>query len=492
MKDIKDFQERYNRWKNGERYWDIRGIDLPKYDTGKKNTNNQEYIFQRPDGTYYSSSTNDGAFTEDVTPVLKRDLSNAATWDFVGSDTNKKYTTQYTDDQLKQMAQDQFQNSEMIPWVDRAGNKHRDINVKGAVPVTVPGEVADFAFQTLFNPYQKYRLPNDGDGLINFLSVAPSVKGIPSVAYNFIDKIPTFGKELMTYKSNTLNRLIGLGNSGYSDLLKSGIVRGNMHPNGIFTTKQLHKYMIALDGKLSENDLRALSSQFFENEQQFNRINNALKQLYKPVSGQSKLLQKNVSLGTWNDYINRMRNTNYMQFYNVFSQNASKNKWLKNWMNYAQREVDPKTTSILDVEWPNLPTFATEKQEVLDLLKQNVRRGSYVGDYGLQIKNADKYAVPFTDGGHFAIHPTSRYPIELNNPDLSVYAMKRGILSGEPYMVKLSKRQLQSDLKRIKAGLNPKNHVNKWSLYLGPIQNQNVPFIPTSQMINSLRNEKEK
>lgn len=51
MKDIKDFQERYNRWKNGERYWDIRGIDLPKYDTGKKNTNNQAYVFQRPDGT---------------------------------------------------------------------------------------------------------------------------------------------------------------------------------------------------------------------------------------------------------------------------------------------------------------------------------------------------------------------------------------------------------------------------------------------------------
>jgi hypothetical protein len=52
-------------------------------------------------------------------------------------------------------------------------------------------------------------------------------------------------------------------------------------------------------------------------------------------------------------------------------------------MEYASRNVDPKTTSILDIEWPNLPTFATEKQEVLDLLKQNVRKGSYVGDYGV-------------------------------------------------------------------------------------------------------------
>lgn len=38
MKDTKDFQERYNRWKNGERYWDIRGVELPKYDTGKTST----------------------------------------------------------------------------------------------------------------------------------------------------------------------------------------------------------------------------------------------------------------------------------------------------------------------------------------------------------------------------------------------------------------------------------------------------------------------
>lgn len=134
MKDTKDFQERYNRWKNGERYWDIRGVELPKYDTAEKDTNNQEYIFQRPDGTYYSSPTNDGAFIEDVSPVLKRNLFDASTWDFVGSNTGRRYNTQYTDEQLKQIAQEQFQNSEMIPWIDRAGNKHRDVNVKGLSP----------------------------------------------------------------------------------------------------------------------------------------------------------------------------------------------------------------------------------------------------------------------------------------------------------------------------------------------------------------------
>ena len=134
MKDTKDFQERYNRWKNGERYWEIRGVELPKYDTAEKDTNNTAYVYQRSDGTYYSTPTNDGAFIEDITPVLKRNLSDESTWDFVGSNTGRRYNTQYTDEQLKQIAQEQFQNSEMIPWIDRAGNKHRDINIKGLSP----------------------------------------------------------------------------------------------------------------------------------------------------------------------------------------------------------------------------------------------------------------------------------------------------------------------------------------------------------------------
>ena len=134
MKDVKDFQERYNRWKNGERYWEIRGVELPKYDTAEKDTNNTAYVYQRSDGTYYSTPTKDGAFIEDITPVLKRNLSDESTWDFVGSNTGRRYNTQYTDEQLYQIAQEQFQNSEMIPWIDRAGNKHRDVNVKGLSP----------------------------------------------------------------------------------------------------------------------------------------------------------------------------------------------------------------------------------------------------------------------------------------------------------------------------------------------------------------------
>ncbi len=52
MKDTKDFQERYNRWKNGERYWDIRCVELPKYDTGKYVT------VEKDDGSIYNVNPN--------------------------------------------------------------------------------------------------------------------------------------------------------------------------------------------------------------------------------------------------------------------------------------------------------------------------------------------------------------------------------------------------------------------------------------------------
>lgn len=130
MRNIKDFQERYNKWKKGERYWDIRGVDLPRYDEADKNTNQTSQIYQNEDGSYYAAPT-PSSYTEDVTPLIQRNLSDPSTWDFVGSNSGKHYTTQYTDDQLRMIAQNSMPNAEMIPWVDRAGNKHRSMRIMG-------------------------------------------------------------------------------------------------------------------------------------------------------------------------------------------------------------------------------------------------------------------------------------------------------------------------------------------------------------------------
>lgn len=281
---------------------------------------------------------------------------------------------------------------------------------------------------------------------------SPVLKGVGKIAkstYNIVDKLPTGFRPTMQYAPNTLYRLIGVGDKGYKDLLQSGIVRGNMHPRGIFTSKELHKYMSDLSSKLSESDLRALSSDSYVDEAQFSRINEALKSLQPSSNTKStgiQLLRKSPSLGTWEEYLKSQKSSPSLQFANVLLSNGRKNPWLQNWINYA---TGGKNKAISEVEWPNLPTFATEQSEVLNLLKQDVRKGSYVGDYGVTISNADEYATPFTDGGHFVQHPTTKVPVTLDNPDLAVYKLKRGLLSRKPYMVKVSKKQIEKDLAKV-------------------------------------------
>ena len=281
---------------------------------------------------------------------------------------------------------------------------------------------------------------------------SPVLKGIGKTlkaTYNVVDKLPTGFRPTMQYVPNTLYRLIGVGDKGYKDLLQSGIVRGNMHPRGMFTTEELHEHMRQLSDKLSESDLRALSSDNYANEAQFNRINEALKQLYSSAPDTRKGIQssgKIPSIGTWEGYLKSQKSSPTIQFASVLLSNKRRNPWLQNWINYATGGINK---AISEVEWPNLPTFATEQSEVLNLLKQDVRKGSYVGDYGVTISNADEYATPFTDGGHFIQHPTTKVPVTLDNPDLAVYKLKRGLLSRKPYMVKVSKKQIEKDLAKV-------------------------------------------
>lgn len=281
---------------------------------------------------------------------------------------------------------------------------------------------------------------------------SPMLKGIGKTVkstYNIVDKLPTGFRPTMQYAPNTLYRLIGVGDKGYKDLLQSGIVRGNMHPRGIFTSKELHRYMRNLSNKLNESDLRAFSSDNYANETQFNRINEALKQLSSSVPDTKKGIQlhkKTSSIGTWEEYLKSQKSFPTIEFANVLFSNRRRNPWLQNWIDYATGGVN---RAIAEVEWSNLPTFATEQSEVLNLLKQDVRKGSYVGDYGITISNANKYATPFTDGGHLTQHPTTKVPVTLDNPDLAVYKLKRGLLSRKPYMVKVSKKQIKKDLAKL-------------------------------------------
>lgn len=87
MKNIKEFQERYQRWKDGERYWDIRGIDLPKYDNANKqiqvpyNLDNQVYDAEQLPEVVISTPNKFG-----VTPTDLPDIYKTTNGDFVHVD----------------------------------------------------------------------------------------------------------------------------------------------------------------------------------------------------------------------------------------------------------------------------------------------------------------------------------------------------------------------------------------------------------------------
>lgn len=55
--NTQDFNNRFQRWKNGERYWDIRGIDLPRYDNADKLTDPQIQIPYNTDNLVYNAGT---------------------------------------------------------------------------------------------------------------------------------------------------------------------------------------------------------------------------------------------------------------------------------------------------------------------------------------------------------------------------------------------------------------------------------------------------
>lgn len=86
-----DFNSRFQRWKNGERYWDIRGIDLPRYDSADKLTDAQVQIPYNTDNLVYNAGTLPGAeiVAENklgITPTDLPDIYRTTNGDFVHVD----------------------------------------------------------------------------------------------------------------------------------------------------------------------------------------------------------------------------------------------------------------------------------------------------------------------------------------------------------------------------------------------------------------------
>lgn len=91
MKETSKFRERYNRWKNGENYWEIRADqDLPKFQSGK---DNQSYFDWKTKASAHKGIKIDEDDTYDYAGWYNEDPNRA--YDFLNDAPNAHFTDKY-------------------------------------------------------------------------------------------------------------------------------------------------------------------------------------------------------------------------------------------------------------------------------------------------------------------------------------------------------------------------------------------------------------
>ena len=259
--------------------------------------------------------------------------------------------------------------------------------------------------------------------LINMLG-----DGASSYIINGIRTNITNSPKYLKYTPNTLNRKIGVGTIGYEDLLKSNIVRGK-EGAPIASAATMRKMQRAFERSgVSKATREKLNSQQVDKEA-FNEIKKKMSKnsRYNPFEEvetfEEYLKDKEIRDLVFKDNI-RLQNKRIIDGYD----------WLPNW-----GDNSPATFAYPD-EFFN-PKF------------------KFSGDYAVQIRNASKYAKEATKLGHFSEHPTTEYPIELDNPDLSIYVKEKSLnpFRRKTRYVEIPKYKVYEDQLRIKNGETIKN-----------------------------------
>ena len=112
---------------------------------------------------------------------------------------------------------------------------------------------------------------------------------------------------------------------------------------------------------------------------------------------------------------------------------------------YSENPNNPQWSHSWDGH--NMATFA----EPGETLSNNA--GIFPGDFGVQITNSPLYRQRATEFGHFSQHPTTRYPMPIENPDVNFFVRKDGWLTGTKYMSKIPKSRVLTDQVRLQKGL---------------------------------------
>ena len=243
-----------------------------------------------------------------------------------------------------------------------------------------------------------------------------------------VDRLGT--RNLMNQKTpNTLNRLIGTGTSGYEDALSSGVVRGNMKmgPNANSMSKQIKVLKAA---GVPDETIRNYASNNIS-EQEFYQLKEIFDSHYGGATKQpGKFSLKRTSpfedYETYQDYLDEQIAPKGMFMY---SENPNNPQWSHSWDGH------------------NMATFAEPGEN----LSNNA--GIFPGDFGVQITNSPLYRQSATEFGHFSQHPTTRYPMPIENPDVNFFVRKDGWLTGTKYMSKVPKSRVLTDQVRLQKGL---------------------------------------
>lgn len=109
-----------------------------KFQKGTDDEEAQSNIYE--DGGRYFSGPNINNADVEVSPYIQRLPDDKSTWDFIDKAGNK-YTTKYSDDQLRELYGKNIPDSEFYDWVDKSGNKHHQMKIIPVSPVDPVGEM---------------------------------------------------------------------------------------------------------------------------------------------------------------------------------------------------------------------------------------------------------------------------------------------------------------------------------------------------------------
>lgn len=298
-------------------------------------------------------------------------------------------------------------------------------------PYTIPGAItnsaltAPFAVDMMNNGVNTENAIGVGLGALPYAGPA-IVRGYNIGKNLFFDNLPFFVKT-----PNSYTRGLGMGNEGISDLVQTGIVRGN--PRGTEGTANGFAKLFRYNKNhfrdiIEDTGIKGIESKYFSrtlNESEFNAIKEAAKK-YKPNSSEVGTIRLKRNMDPLSNY------STYDEYINSINKQIEEANLMPRRVSSGEVEVDPVLiqgeSGYLEGR-PIKERFGFNSDYIGDGTPLTYwysdginafRKGyDYAGsNWMIKVDNADKHQ-PFMHELH--LHPSFFKAIKLNDPDVTVY-----------------------------------------------------------------------